>query len=69
MRGWRVEAGGKSYADTMLIQRPGNLAGALGGLTIPVLPVSIVYAPPVELSSRECRELHRRPDHRQFSDA
>jgi hypothetical protein len=45
---WRVEAGGKSYADTMLIQRPGNLGGALGGLTIPVLPVSIVYAPPVD---------------------
>ena len=45
--GWTIQAGGKSYGDEILIQRKAGIPGA-GAFTIPVIPVSIVYAPPVD---------------------
>ena len=45
---WTIQANGFSHTDALRIQRPaGILGGALGAFTIPVLPVTIVYAPPV----------------------
>jgi len=46
---WTIAAGGVTATDRLRIQRPtGPPAAALGAFTIPVLPVSIVYAPPVD---------------------
>lgn len=47
---WTITANGKSYSDTLRVQRPaGDLTyGALGAFTIPVLPVAVVYAPPAD---------------------
>lgn len=45
---WSVQAGAKSYRDTLRIQRPGNLGASAGAFTIPVLPVTLVYAPPAD---------------------
>lgn len=46
---WSIQASGKSFQDNLRIQRPaGALGGAVGAFTIPVLPVAIVYAPPVD---------------------
>jgi hypothetical protein len=47
---WTIQANGLAHADTLRIQRP---AGALkdasaGAFTIPVLPVTIIYAPPAD---------------------
>ena len=45
---WTMQANGFSHSNSLRIQRPaGILGGALGAFTIPVLPVTIVYAPPV----------------------
>jgi hypothetical protein len=50
---WTVTAGGVTVADTLMIQRPaGPLAAAIGAFTIPVLPLTIVYAPPVDSGGR-----------------
>ncbi len=47
--GWSMTAGGVSVNDSLRIQRPaGPPPGALGAFTIPVLPVTIVYAPPAD---------------------
>jgi hypothetical protein len=46
---WTINAGAASHSDNLRLQRaPGVLGGALGGFTIPVLPVTIVYAPPAD---------------------
>jgi hypothetical protein len=46
---WTMRVGTISHTDSLRIQRPaGVLGGALGGFTIPVLPVTIVYAPPAD---------------------
>ncbi len=46
---WTLTAGGVTVTDSLLIQRPaGPPAAALGAFTIPVLPVTIVYAPPAD---------------------
>ena len=48
---WTIEAAGISHSDRLYLQRsPGKLASdpALGAFTVPVLPVSIVYAPPAD---------------------
>jgi hypothetical protein len=46
---WTLTAGGVSVSDSLRIQRPaGAPAGALGAFTIPVLPVTVVYAPPAD---------------------
>jgi hypothetical protein len=46
---WTITANGFSHSDSLLIQRPsGLLGGAIGAFTIPVLPVTIVYAPPAD---------------------
>ena len=44
---WTIQAGASSYHDTLRIQRRG-LIPAAGGFTIPVIPVSIIYAPPAD---------------------
>lgn len=44
---WTIQAGAGSHHDSLRIQRPG-LIPAAGGFTIPVIPVSIVYAPPAD---------------------
>jgi hypothetical protein len=44
---WTIQAGANSYHDILRIQRPG-LIPATGGFTIPVIPVSIIYAPPAD---------------------
>jgi len=47
--GWTIQAGGKSYQDSLRIQRPDGPADfGVGGFTIPILPVTIVYAPPID---------------------
>lgn len=47
--GWTLTAGGFTVTDSLRIQRPaGPPAAALGAFTIPVLPVTIVYAPPAD---------------------
>ena len=47
--GWTLTAGGVTVTDSLRIQRPaGPPAAALGAFTIPVLPVTIVYAPPAD---------------------
>jgi hypothetical protein len=48
---WEVSSGNQSYKDTIMPQRPqGSIGaqGAVGGFTLPVLPVAIVYAPPAD---------------------
>ena len=40
---WRVASSGKSYADSLIIDR---MSFGLGAFTIPVLPVAIIYDPP-----------------------
>jgi hypothetical protein len=46
---WTVQAGANAYHDTLRVQRPvGDAGTALGAFTIPVLPVTIVYAPPAD---------------------
>jgi hypothetical protein len=47
---WSISAGGHQYADVVWFQRPpaGPESAAMGAFTIPVLPVAIVYAPPVD---------------------
>jgi hypothetical protein len=50
---WSVQAGAKSYKDTLKIQRPKGAVGfGVGAFTIPVLPVSIIYAPPADSLSK-----------------
>jgi hypothetical protein len=44
---WTIQAGASSYHDMLRIQRPGAIPAA-GGFTIPVIPVSIIYAPPAD---------------------
>jgi hypothetical protein len=44
---WTIQAGSRSHGDQLRIQRPGDLVGA-GAFTIPVIPVGIIYAPPVD---------------------
>jgi hypothetical protein len=47
--GWTMTAGDVTVHDSLRIQRPaGPPAVALGAFTIPVLPVTIVYAPPAD---------------------
>jgi hypothetical protein len=48
---WTIRAGGQSHGDQVMIQRPGQLVGA-GVFTIPVIPVSIVYAPPADSTKK-----------------
>ena len=46
---WTIQANGKTHSDAMRLQRPGGvLGGALGAFTIPVLPVTIIYATPAD---------------------
>lgn len=40
---WRVASSGKSYSDSLIIDR---MSFGLGAFTIPVLPVAIIYDPP-----------------------
>ena len=44
---WSIRAGASTYSDKLMIQRPAGLPGA-GAFTIPVIPVAIIYAPPVD---------------------
>ena len=44
---WTIQAGARTYSDELRIQRKAGLPGA-GAFTIPVIPVAIVYAPPVD---------------------
>jgi hypothetical protein len=37
-----------TYRDELYIQRPGPLPAAAGAFTIPVMPVAMIYAPPVD---------------------
>ena len=47
--GWSIVTGGVSSQDSLRLQRPaGALPAALGAFTVPVLPVSIIYAPPAD---------------------
>jgi hypothetical protein len=47
--GWSIVTGSVSSQDSLRLQRPtGALSAALGAFTVPVLPVSIVYAPPAD---------------------
>jgi hypothetical protein len=44
---WSIQAGGKTHSDRLMIQRPaGTMGVGAGAFTIPVLPITIVYAPP-----------------------
>ncbi|MGH7068027.1 MAG: hypothetical protein ACREFP_25100 [Acetobacteraceae bacterium] len=46
---WTGQANGISHSDSLLIHRPaGVVGGALGAFTIPVSPVTIIYAPPAD---------------------
>lgn len=46
---WTIEANGITHSDRFIMERPaGVLTGALGAFTIPVLPVTIIYAPPAD---------------------
>ena len=46
---WTIQAGSKSHTDKLRVQRPAGVVGAgVGAFTIPVLPVTIVYAPPAD---------------------
>ena len=46
---WSIVTGGVSRQDSLRLQRPaGALGAALGAFTVPVLPVSIIYAPPAD---------------------
>ncbi len=47
---WKVQVGGLSYADTLVIKRP-PIIGA-GAFTLPALPLVVIYAPPVDQSGR-----------------
>lgn len=50
---WTIQAGGRSHSDTLRIQRPAGALGlGVGAFTIPVLPVTIVYAPPADSLQR-----------------
>jgi hypothetical protein len=42
---WTLQAGAGGHQDRLFIQRTGSIPAA-GGFTIPILPVTIVYAPP-----------------------
>jgi hypothetical protein len=44
---WTLGAGMGSHSDRLLIQRTGSLPAA-GAFMIPVVPVAIIYAPPVD---------------------
>jgi hypothetical protein len=44
---WQIQAGGKLHGDQLRIHRPAGLPGA-GAFTIPIIPVGIIYAPPVD---------------------
>jgi len=44
---WSIRAGGASHSDQFRIQRQAGIP-AFGAFTIPVIPVSIVYAPPAD---------------------
>ncbi len=47
--GWNIVTGGVRRQDSLRLQRPaGALSAALGAFTVPVLPVSIIYAPPAD---------------------
>lgn len=48
---WSIRAGASTYGDKLMIQRPAGLPGA-GAFTIPVIPVAIIYAPPVDSLGR-----------------
>jgi hypothetical protein len=43
---WTIRAGNKVYSDRLLVQRP-PIIGA-GAFTIPVLPIAVVYEPPMD---------------------
>ena len=46
---WRITIGSRVHEDVVRFQRPqGPHPAALGAFTIPVLPLTIVYAPPVD---------------------
>jgi hypothetical protein len=46
---WTLTAAGFTVTDSLRIQRPtGPPAAAFGAFTIPVLPVTVVYAPPAD---------------------
>lgn len=46
---WRISIGSRVRSDIVWFQRPhGPHPAALGAFTIPVLPLTIVYAPPVD---------------------
>jgi hypothetical protein len=47
---WTIEANGRLHSDTLRIQRPSAPLddASAGAFTIPVLPVTIIYAPPVD---------------------
>ena len=44
---WSIQGGASTYSDKLMIQRAAGLPGA-GAFTIPVIPVAIIYAPPVD---------------------
>ncbi len=45
--GWTLQVGNAVHEDRLMIQRKSSIPAA-GGFTIPVLPVAIIYAPPVD---------------------
>jgi hypothetical protein len=47
---WSIQAGAASHKDTIRIQHPAGavVGAAVGAFTIPVLPVTVVYAPPAD---------------------
>jgi len=45
---WSVKCGAKSYTDRILIQRSAVRIVGAGAFSIPVLPLSIIYAPPAD---------------------
>lgn len=50
---WNIQAGAQSHHDSLRIQRPVGLLGVgVGAFTIPVLPISIIYAPPKDSAGR-----------------
>jgi hypothetical protein len=46
---WTVQCGAKSHTDTIRFQRPAGASDyGVGAFTIPIVPVSIIYAPPAD---------------------
>ncbi len=46
---WTIQCGSKSHSDKIMFQRPAGVSDfGVGAFTIPVIPVTIVYAPPAD---------------------